>query len=228
MRRSSVCSTVVGASPSSTAPPTVEGLFRRCCGCHVAEAAGGAACGASITPCRAGACAIVIAATATATSYRADLPRLPQAGKLTHLLPVMPVLSASLCRRTHHLTVPIRRAQVGMQNSALGALLATLHFSDPLTPVPCAISACTHSIVGSGIAAYWRLSSVAVNDDGAIARCKLAEFYSPRHTGGSEAQSRCTIELVHRGKVSGTAMPECTPIQHESAYLHMCLRRKTG
>ena len=48
--------------------------------------------------------------------------------------------------------------QVGMQNSALGALLATLHFPDPLTPVPCAISACTHSIVGSGIAAYWRLT----------------------------------------------------------------------
>ena len=47
--------------------------------------------------------------------------------------------------------------QVGMQNSALGALLATLHFADPLTPVPCAISACMHSIVGSGIAAYWRL-----------------------------------------------------------------------
>ena len=47
-----------------------------------------------------------------------------------------------------------------MQNSALGALLATLHFPDPLTPVPCAISACTHSIVGSGIAAYWRLTDV--------------------------------------------------------------------
>ena len=44
-----------------------------------------------------------------------------------------------------------------MQNSALGALLATLHFADPLTPVPCAISACMHSMVGSGIAAYWRL-----------------------------------------------------------------------
>ncbi len=60
-------------------------------------------------------------------------------------------------------------AQVGMQNSALGALLATLHFPDPLTPVPCAISACTHSIVGSGIAAYWRLSSAAVIEDGAFA-----------------------------------------------------------
>ncbi len=60
-------------------------------------------------------------------------------------------------------------AQVGMQNSALGALLATLHFPDPLTPVPCAISACTHSIVGSGIAAYWRLSSAGVEEDGAFA-----------------------------------------------------------
>ena len=58
--------------------------------------------------------------------------------------------------------------QVGMQNSALGALLATLHFPDPLTPVPCAISACTHSIVGSGIAAYWRLTDAGAADDGAL------------------------------------------------------------
>ena len=41
------------------------------------------------------------------------------------------------CRRTAdtaetQLPLP---AQVGMQNSALGALLATLHFPDPLTPV---------------------------------------------------------------------------------------------
>ena len=33
-------------------------------------------------------------------------------------------------------------AQVGMQNSALGAVLASLHFADPLTPIPGAISAC--------------------------------------------------------------------------------------
>ena len=43
-----------------------------------------------------------------------------------------------------------------MQNSALGAVLASLHFSDPKTAVPCAISACLHSILGSVLAAFWR------------------------------------------------------------------------
>lgn len=47
-------------------------------------------------------------------------------------------------------------AEVGMQNSTLGAVLATLHFSDPLTAAPCAVSACTHSVLGSMLAAYWR------------------------------------------------------------------------
>ncbi len=43
-----------------------------------------------------------------------------------------------------------------MQNSALGAVLATLHFADPLTAIPCAISATTHSLLGSAFAGYWR------------------------------------------------------------------------
>ena len=42
--------------------------------------------------------------------------------------------------------------EVGMQNSALGAVLATLHFADPLTPIPGAISACMHSVLGSALA----------------------------------------------------------------------------
>ena len=47
--------------------------------------------------------------------------------------------------------------EVGMQNSALGALLATAHFpANPLAAVPCAISACTHSVMGSLLAAFWR------------------------------------------------------------------------
>lgn len=47
--------------------------------------------------------------------------------------------------------------EVGMQNSALGALLATQHFvGNPLAAVPCAISACTHSVLGSLLASYWR------------------------------------------------------------------------
>ncbi len=45
-----------------------------------------------------------------------------------------------------------------MQNSALGAVLAAVHFSDPLTAVPCALSACLHSLMGSALAAAWRSS----------------------------------------------------------------------
>ena len=45
-----------------------------------------------------------------------------------------------------------------MQNSALGAVLAAVHFSDPLTAVPCALSACLHSLMGSVLAAAWRAS----------------------------------------------------------------------
>lgn len=46
--------------------------------------------------------------------------------------------------------------EVGMQNSALGALLATQHFPmNPCAAVPCAISACTHSMLGSMLAAIW-------------------------------------------------------------------------
>lgn len=48
--------------------------------------------------------------------------------------------------------------EVGMQNSALGAVLATLHFADPLTAVPCAISATMHSLLGSTLAGFWRLT----------------------------------------------------------------------
>jgi len=47
--------------------------------------------------------------------------------------------------------------EVGMQNSGLGAVLAQLHFANPLTSVPSAISATTHSILGSTLSAFWRL-----------------------------------------------------------------------
>lgn len=46
--------------------------------------------------------------------------------------------------------------EVGMQNSALGVVLATQHFANPLTAVPCAISATAHSCIGSLFAANWR------------------------------------------------------------------------
>ena len=42
------------------------------------------------------------------------------------------------------------------QNSTLGAVLAAVHFKDPTTAVPCAISACMHSLLGSALAAYFR------------------------------------------------------------------------
>lgn len=46
--------------------------------------------------------------------------------------------------------------EVGMQNATLGAVLAGLHFGNPLVAAPCAVSSCTQSVLGSLIAAYWR------------------------------------------------------------------------
>ncbi|XP_073126344.1 probable sodium/metabolite cotransporter BASS1, chloroplastic [Henckelia pumila] len=48
--------------------------------------------------------------------------------------------------------------EVGMQNSVLGVVLATQHFGDPLTAVPCAVSSVCHSIFGSALAGIWRQS----------------------------------------------------------------------
>lgn len=48
--------------------------------------------------------------------------------------------------------------EVGMQNSGLGAKLAATHFTNPLTPVPAALSAVCHCIIGSALAAWWRRS----------------------------------------------------------------------
>mmetsp|Transcript_10061 Transcript_10061/g.21515 ORF Transcript_10061/g.21515 Transcript_10061/m.21515 type:complete len:390 (+) Transcript_10061:220-1389(+) len=50
--------------------------------------------------------------------------------------------------------------EVGMQNATLGAVLAGLHFADPLVATPCAVSSCTQSIMGSLIAAFWRATVV--------------------------------------------------------------------
>jgi BASS family bile acid:Na+ symporter len=45
-----------------------------------------------------------------------------------------------------------------MQNSGLGVVLARKHFAaEPLTAVPGAISALVHSVLGSLLAARWRL-----------------------------------------------------------------------
>ncbi|MGA0846542.1 MAG: bile acid:sodium symporter family protein [Luteolibacter sp.] len=49
--------------------------------------------------------------------------------------------------------------EVGMQNSGLAAALAARHFSEfALAPVPAAISAVYHCMIGSALAAWWRRS----------------------------------------------------------------------
>ncbi len=53
--------------------------------------------------------------------------------------------------------------EVGMQNSGLGAALAQNNFPQlPTAPVPCAISAVFHSVMGSMLAAIWRLRTPEV------------------------------------------------------------------
>ncbi len=61
---------------------------------------------------------------------------------------------ASGCKEALRRTISI---EVGMQNSGLGAALATRHFSHlALAPVPAAISAVYHCLIGSLLAAWWR------------------------------------------------------------------------
>lgn len=57
--------------------------------------------------------------------------------------------------------------EVGMQNSGLGAALAKAHFSVlPLAPLPCALSATFHSVIGSLLAGYWRMRPVLPEKSG--------------------------------------------------------------
>ena len=52
--------------------------------------------------------------------------------------------------------------EVGMQNSGLGVVLAQRHFAaEPLTAVPCAISSVVHSLIGSLLAGWWRVTASA-------------------------------------------------------------------
>ena len=46
-----------------------------------------------------------------------------------------------------------------MQNSGLGTHLATKSFPGTAAPVPCAISAVYHSLIGSLLAGFWRWRS---------------------------------------------------------------------
>lgn len=52
--------------------------------------------------------------------------------------------------------------EVGMQSSALAAVLANVHFPhDPMIVAPCVLSACTHATIGSLLAGYWNLTTKA-------------------------------------------------------------------
>lgn len=50
--------------------------------------------------------------------------------------------------------------EVCMQNSTLSSSLATAHFTDPLVAVPGAISATLHLVLGSVLAAVWRIGDM--------------------------------------------------------------------
>ena len=54
--------------------------------------------------------------------------------------------------------------EVGMQNSGLGVVLAQQNFANPLVALPCAISAVLHSLVGSAMAALWRMKTIEQED----------------------------------------------------------------
>lgn len=73
--------------------------------------------------------------------------------------------------------------EVGMQNSGLGAALARGHFADPLTAVPCAISATFHSVIGSFLAGLWRVRQPrpvqSPGLQGTLAPAKLDEPQEP-------------------------------------------------
>ncbi|KAK3028266.1 hypothetical protein RJ639_037600 [Escallonia herrerae] len=54
---------------------------------------------------------------------------------------------------------PQRRAvaiEVGMQNSSLGVVLATSHFTSPMVALPAAMSAVVMNIMGSSLGVFWR------------------------------------------------------------------------
>lgn len=70
--------------------------------------------------------------------------------------------------------------EVGMQNSGLGATLAQQHFAQmPLAPLPCAISATFHSVIGSILAGVWRLRP----DEGKYGILKSADGSQRRESG---------------------------------------------
>lgn len=80
--------------------------------------------------------------------------------------------------------------EVGMQNSALGVVLASAHFGDPLVAVPCAISATVHSVIGSGLAGMWRYRDTTKDER---RRKELEAWYNdPNYTAYNDAFRQTT------------------------------------
>jgi len=55
--------------------------------------------------------------------------------------------------------------ETGMQNSALAVVLAKSIGADPLSYLPGALSATVHSILGSALAAFWRIRENKLSED---------------------------------------------------------------
>ncbi|CAL2236482.1 unnamed protein product [Prunus armeniaca] len=64
-------------------------------------------------------------------------------------------ISAAVCgfREAQRRAISI---EVGMQNSSLGVVLATSHFTSPMVALPAALSAVIMNIMGSSLAFFWR------------------------------------------------------------------------
>ncbi|KAL7125044.1 hypothetical protein ABFS83_14G088800 [Erythranthe nasuta] len=63
---------------------------------------------------------------------------------------------------------PQRRAisiEVGMQNSSLGVVLATSHFTSPMVALPSAMSAVVMNIMGSSLGFFWRYVNPSESKD---------------------------------------------------------------
>jgi len=75
--------------------------------------------------------------------------------------------------------------EVGMQNSALGVVLASAHFADPLVAVPCAISATVHSVMGSALAGYWKHRDATKGDRQAAEVAK--QYDDPNYSAYNDA-----------------------------------------
>lgn len=67
-------------------------------------------------------------------------------------------LQAFIKRRIAAKLTSLRPAylQVGMQNSSLGVVLASSHFTSPLVALPAAMSAVIMNIMGSSLGFVWR------------------------------------------------------------------------